>query len=147
MFPIPTKIWNSLSGRARQMCLFGGICLVAITATVWLVFLMYSSYSNEVQQQYQAGYKYGVEVTTNAYAKAIKEAQEKHQQELLAANQKAQMYYEMTKEQVHAKTVTSAESVQTLRSSPAGSVECFPAEFMQEYNASISADSTGTSKD
>ena len=139
MFPIPTTIWNKLSGRARQWCLFGGICLVAITATVWLVFLMYSSYSKEVQKQYNAGYKYGVEVTTNAYEKAIKEAKEKYEAELLAANQKAQMYYEMSKEQLNAKTVKSAESVQTLRASPAGSVSCFDAEFMHEYNSTISA--------
>ncbi len=142
MFPIPTKIWNSLSGRARQMCLFGGICLVAITATVWLVFLMYSSYSNEVQQQYQSGYKYGVEVTTNAYEKAIKEAQEKHEAELLAANQKAQMYYELAKEQTNAKTVESAKEVQALGSIPAGSVECFPSEFMHKYNSTLGT-STG----
>lgn len=139
MFPIPTTIWSKLSGRARQWCLFGGICLVAITATVWLVFLMYSSYSKEVQKQYNDGYKYGVEVTTNAYEKAIKEAKEKYEAELLAANQKAQMYYEMSKEQLNAKIVKSTESVQTLRASPAGSVSCFDAEFMHEYNSTISA--------
>ena len=138
MFPIPTKIWNNLSGRARQLCLFGGICLVAITATVWLIFLMYSSYSNEVQKQYKAGYAAGVEVTKNAYEKAIKEAQEKHQAELLAASQKAQMYYELAKEQTYAKTAESAKEVQVLRSSPAGSVECFPAEFMHKYNSAVS---------
>lgn len=144
MFPIPTKIWNSLSGRARQICLFGGICLVAITATVWLVFLMYSSYSKEVQAQYNAGYKYGVEVTTSAYNKAIKEANDKYEAEVQAANQKAQMYYEMSKEQLNAKTVKSTESVQALRASPAGDVSCFDTQFMQEYNSTISA---GTSKD
>ena len=138
MFPIPTKIWNNLSGRARQLCLFGGICLVAITATVWLIFLMYSSYSNEVQKQYKAGYAAGVEVMKNAYEKAIKEAQEKHQAELLAASQKAQMYYELAKEQTYAKTAESAKEVQVLRSSPAGSVECFPAEFMHKYNSAVS---------
>lgn len=138
MFPIPMKIWDNLSGRARQLCLFGGICLVAITATVWLIFLMYSSYSNEVQKQYKAGYAAGVEVTTNAYEKAIKEAQEKHQAELLAASQKAQMYYELAKEQTNAKTVESVKEVQILRSSPAGSVECFPAEFMHKYNSAVS---------
>lgn len=138
MFPIPTKIWNNLSGRARQLCLFGGICLVAITATVWLIFLMYSSYSNEVQKQYKAGYAAGVEVTKNAYEKAIKEAQEKHQAELLAASQKAQMYYELAKEQTYAKTAESVKEVQVLRSSPAGSAECFPAEFMHKYNSAIS---------
>ena len=138
MFPIPNAIWNSLSGRARQLCLFGGICLVAITTTVWLIFLMYSSYSNEVQKQYKAGYAAGVEVTKNAYEKAIKEAQEKHQAELLAASQKAQMYYELAKEQTNAKTVESVKEVQILRSSPAGSVECFPAEFMHKYNSAVS---------
>lgn len=137
MFPIPTKIWNSLSGRARQLCLFGGICLVAITATVWLIFLMYSSYSNEVQKQYKAGYAAGAEVTKNAYEKAIKEAQEKHQAELLAASQKAQMYYELAKEQTNAKTAESVKEVQVLRSSPAGSAECFPSEFMHKYNSAI----------
>ena len=143
MFPIPTTIWSKLSGRARQWCLFGGICLVAITATVWLVFLMYSSYSKEVQKQYNAGYKYGVEVTTNAYEKAIKEAQEKHQAELLAASQKAQMYYELAKEQTNAKSIESAKEVQALGSSPAGSVECFPAEFVHKYNSAVS---TGNSE-
>ena len=138
MFPIPTKIWNNLSGRARQLCLFGGICLVAITATVWLIFLMYSSYSNEVQKQYKAGYAAGFEVTKNTYEKAIKEAQEKHQAELLAASQKAQMYYELAKEQTYAKTAESTKEVQVLRSSPAGSVECFPAEFMHKYNSAVS---------
>lgn len=141
MFPIPAIIWSKLSGRARQWCLFGGICLVAVTATVWLVFLMYSSYSKEVQQQYNAGYKYGVEVTTNAYTKAIKEAQEKHEAELLAANQKAQMYYELAKEQTNAKSIESAKEVQALGSIPAGSVECFPSEFMHKYNSAVS---TGT---
>lgn len=143
MFPIPATIWSKLSGRARQWCLFGGICLVAITATVWLVFLMYSSYSKEVQAQYNAGYKYGVEVTTNAYTKAIKEAQEKHEAELLAANQKAQMYYELAKEQTNAKSIESAKEVQALGSSPAGSVECFPSEFMHKYNSAVGA---GTSE-
>lgn len=143
MFPIPTKIWNSLSGRARQLCLFGGICLVAITVTVWLIFLMYGSYSNEVQKQYKAGYAAGVEVTKNAYEKAIKEAQEKHQAELLAASQKAQMYYELAKEQTNAKSIESVKEVQVLRSSPAGSVECFPAEFMHKYNSAVS---TGNSE-
>lgn len=138
MFLIPTKIWNNLSGRARQLCLFGGICLVAITATVWLIFLMYSSYSNEVQKQYKAGYAAGVEVTKNVYEKAIKEAQEKHQAELLAASQKAQMYYELAKEQTNAKTIESIKEVQVLHSSPAGSVECFPAEFMHKYNSAVS---------
>lgn len=145
MFPIPATIWSKLSGRARQWCLFGGICLVAITATVWLVFLMYSSYSKEVQQQYNAGYKYGVEVTTSAYTKAIKEAQEKHEAELLAANQKAQMYYELAKEQTNAKTVESAKEVQALGSIPAGSVECFPSEFMHKYNSAVGA-GTGEGK-
>lgn len=145
MFPIPATIWSKLSGRARQWCLFGGICLVAITATVWLVFLMYSSYSKEVQQQYNAGYKYGVEVTTNAYTKAIKEAQEKHEAELLAANQKAQMYYELAKEQTNAKSIESAKEVQALGSIPAGSVECFPSEFMHKYNSAVSA-GTGEGK-
>lgn len=145
MFPIPATIWSKLSGRARQWCLFGGICLVAITATVWLVFLMYSSYSKEVQQQYNAGYKYGVEVTTNAYTKAIKEAQEKHEAELLAANQKAQMYYELAKEQTNAKSIESAKEVQALGSTPAGSVECFPSEFMHKYNSTLSA-GTGEGK-
>lgn len=143
MFPIPTTIWSKLSGRARQWCLFGGICLVAITATVWLIFLMYSSYSNEVQTQYKAGYAAGVEVTKNAYEKAIKEAQEKHQAELLAASQKAQMYYELAKEQTNAKSIESVKEVQVLRSSPAGSVECFPAEFMHKYNSAVS---TGNSE-
>lgn len=142
MFPIPNAIWNGLSGRARQICLFGGICLVAITATVWLIFLMYSSYSNEVQKQYKAGYAAGVEVTTNAYEKAIKEAQEKHQAELLAASQKAQMYYELAKEQTNAKSIESAKEVQALGSSPAGSVECFPAEFMHKYNSALSTGSS-----
>ena len=124
MFPIPTCFWDKFSPKTKQRILFGGIILVIISATLWLVFLLYQSYNTEMQKQWTRGYNAAAVEVQHKYDKALQEQRRAFDKELASAENKAQQYFELS---------------QKLSASPDGNRECFSTEFMQQFNQAIQA--------
>lgn len=139
MFPIPTCFWDKFSPKTKQRILFGGIILVIITATLWLVLLMYKSYNTEMQKQWTRGYNTAAVKVQQQYDKALQEQRKAFDKELASAESKAQQYFELSQELIDANSKPLQAAQQKLSASPDGNRECFGAEFMQEFNQAISA--------
>lgn len=139
MFPIPTYFWDKFSPKTKQRILFGGIILVIISATLWLVLLMYKSYNTEMQKQWIRGYNAAAVEVQQQYDKALQEQRRIFDKELASAENKAQQYFELSQELIDANSKPLQAAQQKLSASPDGNRECFDAAFMQQFNQAIQA--------
>lgn len=139
MFPFPNPIWRKFSSKTKQRVLYGLIILVVISATLWLVLLMYKSYNTEMQKQWTRGYNAAAVEVQQQYDKALQEQRMAFDKELASAESKAQQYFELSQELIDANSKPLQAAQQKLSASPDGNRECFGAEFMQEFNQAISA--------
>lgn len=139
MFPIPTCFWNKFSTKTKQRVLYGLIILVVISAALWLVLLMYTSYNTEMQKQWTRGYNAAAVEVQQQYDKALQEQRRAFDKELASAESKAQQYFELSQELIDANSKPLQAAQQKLSASPDGNRECFGAEFMQEFNQAIKA--------
>ena len=139
MFPIPTCFWDKFSPKTKQRILFGGIILVIISATLWLVLLMYKSYNTEMQKQWIRGYNAAAVEVQQQYDKALKEQHKAFDKELASAESKAQQYFELSQELIDANSKPLQAAQQKLSASPDGNRECFDTAFMQQFNQAIQA--------
>lgn len=139
MFPIPTCFWDKFSTKTKQRILFGGIILVIISATLWLVFLLYRSYNTEMQKQWARGYNAAAVEVQQKYDKALQEQRRVFDKELASAENKAQQYFELSQELIDANSKPLQAAQQKLSASPDGNRECFSTEFMQQFNQAIQA--------
>lgn len=139
MFPIPTYFWDKFSPKTKQRILFGGIILVIISATLWLVLLMYKSYNTEMQKQWIRGYNAAAVEVQQQYDKALQEQRRIFDKELASAENKAQQYFELSQELIDANSKPLQAAQQKLSASPDGNRECFDTAFMQQFNQAIQA--------
>lgn len=139
MFPFPNPIWSKFSSKTKQRVLYGLIILVVISATLWLVLLMYKSYNTEMQKQWTRGYNAAAVEVQQQYDKALQEQRRAFDKELASAESKAQQYFELSQELIDANSKPLQEAQQKLSASPDGNRECFDAASMHAFNQAIGA--------